>query len=170
MGLVWNIIGFIILIIIVALVIFILYEYFIDKGAMICGIDGIGNSIMFGSLCKCPDSDGKDPNGNCYTCPIINGAKTGRTTAAVTAANACSYSKLYTANANANCSNLYGADSKEAISSSKCYTCPTGTCKSTIDDLEGTTACGPCGGIANQAAIYNGLSVFPAAITMSVLF
>ena len=169
MGLISNIVGIVILLIIVAIIIFILYVYFIDKGGTVCGIDGIGNSIIFGSICKCPDSDGKDPNGDCYTCPTINGAKTGRTPAAVTASNACSYSRLYTANADINCNGLYGSGSYEAVATNKCYKCPTGTCRS-IYDLEGSTACGPCGGIANQAANYNGPSVFPAAVTNSVLF
>jgi len=170
MGLVWNIIGFIILIIIVALVIFILYEYFINKGANICGMSSVRNSPIFSSLCKCPGADGKDLNGDCYTCPTENGVKTGRTPAAVTEANACSYSRLYTANGDLNCSGLYGTGSYEAVASGKCYSCPPNTCKSTIDDIEGPQACGPCGGIANQAANYDGLSVFPANITTSVLF
>lgn len=167
MGVITTIIGVVILVIIIAIVLLIIYAFFIDKGAMICGIDGIGDSITFGSLCKCPDSDGKDLNGDCYTCPTINGVKTVRTAQAVTASNACAAS--LTPILNSNCTDLYGSGSYEAVASGKCYTCPAGTCRS-IYDLEGTTACGPCGGIANQTANYNGSSSFPATITNSLLF
>ena len=171
MGVISTIIGVIILVIIIAIVLLIIYAYFIDKGGMICGIDGIGDSIIFGSLCKCPDSDGKDLNGDCYTCPTINGAKTGRTPAAVTAANACSYSRFYTANTDVNCNGLYGSGSYEAVASGKCYRCPSGKVRSAYD-LEGSQACGDYLSVSDAdkvSAIYDGPSVFPAAITNSIL-
>ena len=164
MGLVWNIIGFIILIIIVALVIFILYEYFIDKGANICGMSGVSNSPIFGSLCKCTGTDGKDLNGECYTCPTINSKKTVRTLAAVTASNACASS--VTPILNSYCTDLYGAGTD---SNGQCYTCNSGYSQVIGDP----SMCGPTGSILSDDkvnAISLGPSVFPATLTTAVLF
>jgi hypothetical protein len=164
MGFITTIIGVIILVIIVAIILLIIYVYFIDKGAIICGIDGIGNSIIFGSLCKCPDADGKDPNGDCYTCPTINGVKTVRTAQAVTASNACAAS--LTPILSSNCTDLYGAGTD---TNGQCYTCPSGY----DTDIFNPGKCGPKWSIFSTDivdATSLGPSSTPATITKSVLF
>jgi len=164
MGLVWNIIGFIILIIIVALVIFILYEYFINKGANICGMSSVRNSLIFSSLCKCTGTDGKDPNGECYTCPTKNGKKTTRTLAAVTASNACASSSIPIGNSN--CTDLYGAGTDF---NGQCYTCSDGY-SPVIGD---PSKCGPSGSLLTTDKVNAtslGQSVFSANLTTALLF
>jgi hypothetical protein len=163
MGLIGKIIGIVFLIIIVVLTIFILYEYFVNKGANICAAVSANPlvSLIFSNSCKCPNSDGKDPNGTCYTCPTIGSMKTYRSASAVTASDAC-WAGL------TNCEKMYGSGSTVDAIAGVCYTCPNGLCRS-IYSVTGDTACGPCGGVANSAAILNPLSV-PAILTQSILF
>jgi hypothetical protein len=163
MGLIGKIVGIVFLVIIVALIIFILYEYFVNKGANICAAANTNPfvSLIFSTSCKCPDSDGKDPNGTCYTCPTMNNIKTSRTVSAVDSRTTCGGAVL------SPCA-IYGSNS--FLDGTSCYSCPSSSSVRTLSAITSNTACGTSLISGNASAILNGPTQVPAILAQSILF
>ena len=113
-----------ILIIIIGLVAYIA----VTGGSAICKLPVIG------LLCKCqknvPNVSGSDPDGKCWSCPIVNKTQTTRSTNPVTASTACS----------APCDKLYPGSNLN-VWDGRCWQCPAGYYRSGDTNIDANDAC-----------------------------
>jgi hypothetical protein len=118
----------VLLLIVIAVIVLGVYIY-ITGGSFLCGIAGLN------LWCKCPSNDarvsGGDPDGNCWTCPKINGSQTLRTGDSVTSTTACG----------GDCGSMYKGGFPDIIDNGTCWSCPPNFSIRTGDPVNTSTAC-----------------------------
>jgi hypothetical protein len=112
------------LLVLIAIVIYVA----VTGGRDICKIPGIG------LFCKCknnvPNISGSDPDGKCWSCPVVNKAQTTRSANPVTGTQACS----------APCGDMYPGSDLNAWDG-RCYQCPSGYYRSGDTNIDASDAC-----------------------------